>query len=108
MIRLSLSLAFGTHIALFRKCLREYVMENTTVRTGKASLEAEAFRHRVMTLFAGRGSKAVERLVALRLLPNGDWRKVGSIEIYVDASVRLAVGDDAIKKNLRMRLSCLV
>ena len=109
LVRVALSLSFGTYIDAFRKILPEVVMERAVIKVGTAPASAQLFRQRAMILFSGRGGRAVQRLLALRLLPNGDWRKPDVIEMYCDRSVRAAYSDDQLKNQLAfgLELACL-
>lgn len=98
-IRVALSLQLGAHMMRFRRIVREVVMSSAVIRVGSPPDDAVRYRARVLQLFAGRGHKAVQKLTALSMLPNGDWRDRDSICIFVSPAVR-ASHDDARLKSL--------
>lgn len=80
MIRLAMSLQLGAYMHRFRLILRRLVVSDfTTIRVGTPPGAAVAHRFRVLQLFGGHGRKAVEKLIALSLLPNGDWKQTDRI-----------------------------
>ena len=80
------------------------------IRTGFPAEEASLHRARVLKLFgigAGR-SKAIETMVAMHMLPNGDWRDCDSMVVLAPSDIRAKHSDDVLKSTIAYGLEyCL-
>lgn len=97
-IRVALSLATAADLARFQKVLRKLAMERLQIRHGCPPTAATEWRLNALRLFSARGAKAVMRMVTLAYLPNGDWRKPKTLEIFVTREVRERLGDDRLRR----------
>ena len=94
LIRVGLSLQLGSHMGTFRRALRDHIRRvGVVVRVVSPPSDAIQWRRKALQLFAGRGLKAVERLALDGILPLGDWRKPGRVEVYVSAQERARFSD---------------
>lgn len=98
-IRIGLSLQMGSYMGKFRKILREIIWAETKIMVGEPPSHATRYRLNCLQLFGGIGAGAVERLVAMGLLPNGDWRH-GQVELWVPPDVRNQFSDNQLKARL--------
>lgn len=96
LIRTALSLANGACMTKFREAVAEVIRERLVIKVGLPTPEASQWRMRALHMFCGRGSRVVERLVTLGMLPNGDWRCQHEVQLYVLPQVRKQVGDERL------------
>lgn len=82
-INLALSLNFGTGLSLFRKHLRQHIMQKVVVLKGDPPAECQAVRRHLLRLCCSRGPRLLQRKAMLMALPNGDWRRRDRIEVWV-------------------------
>lgn len=82
-INLALVLNTGTNMAILGEVIEEFVTTHIVLMRGEASPDAVRYRKSVLTLCTGRGGGALRRLACMDLLPNGDWRRSGCVEVFV-------------------------
>lgn len=82
-LHFALAVNDGVGMHRFKRVLRELVVERLVIRRGRPAADAESFRRHVLRLCLARGSRLLERRLALWCLPNGDWRSQGVVEVYV-------------------------
>lgn len=86
-INFSLALNFGTNLCVFGALLQDYVKTHLVVKRGAPPDDAVRHRKHLFRLSMARGSRLLARRLALQLLPNGDWRKRGCVEVYMPDGV---------------------
>ena len=92
-------------MSLFRKALRlEVASRGVKIIQGEPPPAVTSYRKSIMEIFcsASSGGCLYVRTLLLHMLPNGDWRNLSSIELYVG---RLQVSAD---KALKMVMNGLV
>lgn len=82
-INWALTINCNTNFKVFGALIRDYVKENVVIVRGRPPADAIAYRRHIMNLCMQRGSKLLAKRVSLELLPNGDWRKRGIIEVFI-------------------------
>lgn len=87
-INVALTLNLGTNLQVFRRVLKEYIAEKLVVKHGEASRDAELYRRGILRLCLANTSRAIAKRMNLQLLPNGDWRKRGVIEVFVPQGIK--------------------
>lgn len=102
MINFQLSLRDGTGMTRFRKLLQREVATTLKISHTPPSREAVAYTRHIIRLCMSRGSRLVDKIVSMRLLPNGDWRDPTCVEVclpdgvVVDRAVLAEVVADGI------------
>lgn len=86
-IHWALTINASTNSKVFGLVIREYVKESMVIIRGRPPADAVAYRRDIMNLCMQRGSKILSRRLSLELLPNGDWRKRGVVEVYIPENV---------------------
>lgn len=97
-IRMALSLQMGAYMHRFRMILRGIVYSRVKICIGVPPAEAMKHRARVLQVFGGSGRQVVQTLIALHMLPNGDWRDSEYICIFVSPAIRGASEDERLKQ----------
>eukprot|EP00971_Amphidinium_carterae_P344749 6485336-Amphidinium_carterae.3 len=83
-LHVALALQDAAALSIFRACLRFEVGNRLLVLQGIVPASAKAFKVRALNLFLGADTtKAVTVRILLSLLPNGNWCKHSSVEVYV-------------------------
>lgn len=83
MISLSLSLASGAHMSLFRASFRRVLARDMKIVRKAPTPDAQAYRSLVLDRFVGGGSPAaMEQRQLISRLAGGDWRVQGTFEFY--------------------------
>ena len=86
-VHMALAFGFGTGWTVFCRLIREYVSEKLVVLRGRPSADAIAYRQAVIRLAMARGPRLLAKRLALHMLPNGDWRVKGMIQVFVPEHV---------------------
>ena len=82
MINYALAHEQGTAMTRARKCARKYITSNIIPKFGTPPLAARRYAYQLLRLCLARGTGLVKKILALKMLPNGDWRNQTGIEIY--------------------------
>lgn len=82
-VRFSLSLRLGGWMKLFRKCLRQEVLETLVVREGRSSSAAAEYRRKAVSAFMSVGEARRHRHAIIAMLPNGNWLNHEVVEVFV-------------------------
>ena len=98
LVRLALSFSAPHNWTRFRKLFRQVVNSQIKIMIGTPPVEALVWRRRALMLFCSRGSYIIQKLLALEHFVNGDWRKSGVIEVYVDRVTFDKWGGESLKK----------
>ena len=96
MIHCSLSLQLGSAMALWRRCLKEEILDTLHIKHGVPPDHCVRFRKHVLQLFLSHGRNMLTRRVLLSVLPNGDWSCDSTVEIYVGLGVFTCVDRDQL------------
>ncbi|CAK0815448.1 unnamed protein product, partial [Prorocentrum cordatum] len=94
MIRTALATHMAGSMSHFRRCLKLQIRSMVQFTTGEPPTEYGLHVRRVVAMYGRSGHNLVQRLVVLRMLPNGDWTDKARIVIYAPALPR----DDAQAK----------
>ena len=87
MIALSLSLASGSSMALFRASFRRVLTKTLQIVRSAPSEDAQAYRSLVLDRFLGRSPASAERRTIISRLAGGDWRVQGTFQFYAAEDV---------------------
>ena len=86
---LSQSLRNSGDMARFRNVMRRVVRRRIKILVGSPPRDAVLYRMMCLRMFyVGKGSKQIERLIALNKFPNGDWRNRNSVEVSAGPPLR--------------------
>ena len=72
-----------THFIKFTQMLRLVMKHIMRVREGLVNPEWKVYKVQLLKLCLEDGTKIVEKVASLKLLPNGDWREFGMVEVRV-------------------------
>ena len=67
----------------FRRVLATVICERLVLKVGALSAEAQRHKHYILRTFLSRGTNLQLRSKILASLPNGDWRNMEQVEVYV-------------------------
>ena len=84
MIRVALATEIAGTMSHFRRCLKTQIRSMIRFVVGDPDPEDTAHMRRVLAMYARTGEYLVERLVVLRMLPNGNWRNRDRIYVYCE------------------------
>lgn len=82
-IHFGLSVNFGTNMQTWASQLRRVVRQRLVIKHGQPSQAALDFKRSLLRLCLAHGPRRLERLMSMHALPNGDWRNVKDVEVYV-------------------------
>jgi hypothetical protein len=83
MINYALSHELGTAMVRSREAIRSWVKSHIEIKHGTPPVSARRYAYQLMRLCLSRGTRLVRKILALKLLPNGDWRNHDAVEIYL-------------------------
>jgi hypothetical protein len=104
MINYAISHEMGTAMVRSREAIRVWIKGHIIVKHGAPPMSARLYARQLLRLCLARGTRLVKKIVALKLLPNGDWRNQRGIEIYVPigANVDIATIGDVVADGVCM------
>ena len=83
MVNYALTFEQGTAITRSRQIVRKWIKEHIVFKVGTPPIAARRYAYQLIRLCLARGTRLIKKIMALRMLPNGDWRNQTAVEIYM-------------------------
>ena len=82
-VNFALALNFGTNMHTWRQELRAVIRERLVIKRGPPPPSCLPYKQQLLRLCLIGSTRRLEKLLAMYMLPNGNWANMAQVEVYV-------------------------